>query len=618
MDDFDFNEKGNQKLLGEDKLVFNLEFLQYESLDPDFNLYEKDKDGNLKIKNQGDIFALLVNDKKSLFDTKKLEEDYNNLKTYKEEKAQTEADQKAKKEAEEKAKKETEEKEKQEEAKKAQEEKAQAEKSSSNKEEKTENSKDESNKDKESKTEIKVESNETSKEEKETKTDSNKEEEKDSTKKETKTQEKAQETKKAEENKKEEKAKEKKDQTKKQGLMPKLRMLFLGQPVPAMPVGAGQGTPLTEAEKQNIANKKFHVKTIFQTSNAGGAIQPYQYFKIHLDDELKVNDPNTLKPIIYNGRVIAKPTYNKDKDDNTITYDIVGTIPENISVPLDIPVDYNPDKITLDPDGTFTVINKVSGLGIVNPPKDLVPQRMDKNGNLAGSIIEPGRHDVIQIIDDEHDRTYSVNIDAHGKPAVENGKIKGINWTVKVHSTDDLKDLGFKLNLTAVEGSGLKEIKDVKLNGEPVTLTKQLENATGIVDSKHHNLDKNTKELLYTFYTPVERVQSAYMLDVSTILRNKNNTLGAARLVLDDVYKADAISEATPTRVGMNNRTTIQGKFKSANEAEWTVTDQVSSGDEKEPNANKGLPLETRKLEGSQNFKSGKSVVYGIDTDSES
>lgn len=373
---------------------------------------------------------------------------------------------------------------------------------------------------------------------------------------------------------------------------------------------------LTDSEKANLANKKFHVRTIFQTSNAGGAIQDYQYFKIHLDDELKVSDQNTLKPIIYNGRVIAKPSYDKEK--NIITYNIEGTIPENISVPLDIPVDYNVEKITLGSDGTFTVINKVSGLGIVNPPKDLVPQRIDKDGNPAGSIIEPGRHDVIQIFDNEHDRTYSVNIDAHGKPAVENGKIQGINWIVKVHSTDDLKNLGFRLNLTAVEGSGLKEIKDIKLNGQSVTLTKQLENATGIVDSKHHNLQTKATDLLYTFYTPVERVQSAYMLDVSGILTNKSNILGAARLVLDDVYNADAISEATPTRVGMNNRTTIQGKFKSANEAEWTITDQVSSGDEKGSNPNKGLPLETRTLEGSQNFESGRSVVYGIDTDSTS
>ena len=373
---------------------------------------------------------------------------------------------------------------------------------------------------------------------------------------------------------------------------------------------------LTDEEKANLDGKKFHILTRFDTSNANGPIQPGQFFNIHLDKQLTVKPTTKLEPIKYKGEVIATPKYN-DKD-NIIEYTIVKEIKENTQIPLNIPVDYNTEKITLGEDGTFTVINKVSGLGLIDPPKDLVPQRIDKNGSPAGSIIETGRHDVIQIFDNEHDRTYSVNVDAHGKPAVENGKIKGINWTVKVHSTDDLKNLGFRLNLTAVEGSGLKEIQDVKLNGQKVTLTKQLDGATGIVDSKHHNLDKNATDLLYTFFTPVERVQSAYMLDVSGILTNKNNILGAARLVLDDVYKADAISEATPTRVGMNNRTTIQGKFKSANEAEWTVTDQVSSGDEKEPNPNKGLPLETRKLEGSQDFNSGKSVVYGIDTNSSS
>lgn len=373
---------------------------------------------------------------------------------------------------------------------------------------------------------------------------------------------------------------------------------------------------LTDEEKANLDGKKFHILTRFDTSNANGPIQPGQFFNIHLDKQLTVKPTTKLEPIKYKGEVIATPKYN-DKD-NIIEYTIVKEIKENTQIPLNIPVDYNTEKITLGEDGTFTVINKVSGLGLIDPPKDLVPQRIDKNGSPAGSIIETGRHDVIQIFDNEHDRTYSVNVDAHGKPAVENGKIKGINWTVKVHSTDDLKNLGFRLNLTAVEGSGLKEIQDVKLNGSSVELKKQLENATGIVDSRHHTLDKNATDLLYTFFTPVERVQSAYMLDVSGILTNKNNILGAARLVLNDAYKADAISEATPTRVGMNNRTTIQGKFTSANEAEWTVTDQVSSGDEKEPNANKGLPLETRKLEGSQDFKSGKSVVYGIDTNSDS
>ncbi|MFR2717369.1 MAG: hypothetical protein ACLTA5_09110 [Anaerococcus obesiensis] len=86
MDDFDFNEKGIQKLFDEDKLLFNLEFIKYTSLDPDFELYEKDEKGNLKIKNQGDLFALIREDKIKLYNTNSLEEDYNKLKAYKEEK----------------------------------------------------------------------------------------------------------------------------------------------------------------------------------------------------------------------------------------------------------------------------------------------------------------------------------------------------------------------------------------------------------------------------------------------------------------------------------------------------------------------------------------------------
>ncbi|WP_236786226.1 SpaA isopeptide-forming pilin-related protein [Anaerococcus ihuae] len=627
MDDFDFNEKGNQKLLDEYKLIFNLELLQYESLDPEYNLYEKDQEGNLKIKNQGDIFALLVNDKKSLYDTKKLEEDYNNLKLYKEEKLQKEADQKAQKEAEERAKKETQEKQKEEEAKKAQEEKAKAEKSSSNKEEQSENSKEDSNKEKESKTEIKVESNESSNKEKEENTDSNKEE-KDSTKEETKSQEKKEDTNK-QENKKEtetqtnktkensqaktqEKSEEKKEE--KQGLMPKLRMLFLGRSEPAMPVGAGQGTPLTEAEKQNLANKKFHVKTIFQTSNAGGAIQSYQYFKIHLDDELMVKEGTVLEPIIYNGRVIAKPTYNKD--DNTITYNIEGTIPENISIDLNIPVDYNTENITLDKDGTFTVTNKVSGLG-VKAPKDLVPQKIDKNGNPAGSIIEPGRKDVTQIVDSS--RNYRLDIDSVGNPVIKNGEMVGINWVVKIESDKDLKnDLGMKMNFTLVEGSGLKEIESITSSDatEDIQNNDAIKGKTGIVDSKHSTINQSTKSYMYTIYTPISNRQADYVLDISTILTkdltNGQPYVGAVRSVMDKGYPKDKVEQDTPTRVGINNRTTIEGKFLSNTKAQWTITDGVCTLDN-----NNGLPLEDRTLEGA-NINSGKRVVYGVDNNTSS
>lgn len=663
MDDFDFNEKGNQKLLDEDKLIFNLEFLQYESLDPDFNLYEKDKDGNLKIKNQGDIFALIVNDKKSLYDTKKLEEDYNNLKLYKEEKAQ--------KEAEEKDKKETEEKQK-----------------------------EDPNKEKESKTEIKVESNESSKEEKETKTDSNKKEETkkseenkidsstnekqtdkniDSSSNEDKKEEKKiPATSKEKKEKKEEFSKlvkEKKEESKtsskkeKKGLLDGIKSLLgltdlqradkdlknaladekngleeiqnlltsfsekykLTQEdqaklmadneeaiknliekdadknfTPQMLMTAMESNDLTGGEKEKLSKKKFTIKTRFDASVKNGNILTTQTFTIKLDDKLTVKDPSTLKPIVdKSGNVIANPSY--DTNTNSITYNLVKPIKEDLQIPLEIPVDYNVENIKVDANGNFTVTNKVSGIG-VESPKDLVPQKIDRNGNPVGSIVEPGRNDVIQVIDDKNGE-YKVNTDSDGTPVVENGEMKGINWSIRISSNQDLKALGLKLNLTTVEGSGLGEIQNAKLNGtelKKTDFTDQLQGKLGIVDSKHHDLNSSSQELVYTFYTPVTNKQDSYMLDISVLIKEK---VGAVRLVQKEGYSQDRIDTATPTRVGMNNRTTIQGKFLANDKAQWTITDGISSGDE----SNKGMPLEDRTLSSGQSITSGKSAVYGLD-----
>ncbi|MDU4379023.1 MAG: SpaA isopeptide-forming pilin-related protein [Anaerococcus vaginalis] len=123
LDDFDFDEKGNQKLLNQDKLVFNLEFIKNISPDPNYNLFEQDEQGNWNIKNEGDIFALINEDKKNLYDTNSLKNDLNSLNAYKEERKQAE-EEKAQKEAEQKA----EEERKAEEEKKAAEEKAKEEK----------------------------------------------------------------------------------------------------------------------------------------------------------------------------------------------------------------------------------------------------------------------------------------------------------------------------------------------------------------------------------------------------------------------------------------------------------------------------------------------------------
>ena len=353
---------------------------------------------------------------------------------------------------------------------------------------------------------------------------------------------------------------------------------------------------------QGLENKKFTIRTRFDTSTRVGPIKTDQFFNIHLDDKLTVKNPSELKPI-YNGNTkIAEPKY--DKDTNTIKYKIVSEINENLQVPLNIDVDYNTANIKAGE--SFTVVNRISGLGVTNP-KALPAEKIDKNGNPAGTIIEEGGDDVVQIIG-EDDEDYKVNMDILGNPVVDGNELSGINWTLRVNSTVDLKDLGYKLNLTTVEGSGLGKIENVKVNGKSVDLDDQLEGQLGITDSKHHNLTESGQTLVYTFNTPVTNKQASYMIDVSTILTKKNNKVGALRHILKEGYSQEKIEVNSPNRTSMNNRTTIKGEFKSETTGEWTITDAVSTGD-----TNNGLPLKTRNLE-NQTLNSGKRAVYGINT----
>ena len=597
MDDFDFNKKGNQKLLNEDKLVFNLEFFKNTSPDPNFNIYEKDEEGNLEIKKEGDIFALVCDDKKSLYDTKNFKEEYDSLQALKEEKTKQAQEQKDKQEKE-KAEKEKAEKQEEEIAKK------QAQEQKDKKETKKEENK------KESKTEIKVSSGEISSDKKEN--EKQEEKDKNNNKEENKTpirEENEQEVSSKKENEKELssiKEDKKESKTEKRGFFRNFKSLLFGEERVPTPVGQGK-------DGLNLDGKKFHILTRFDTSNANGPIQAGQFFKIHLDKQLTVKPGTRLEPIKYKGEVIATPKYNSD---NTITYTITKDIPNNIQVSLDIPVDYNAANVELEKDGTFTVTNKVSGLGLIDPPKDLLPQKVDVNGNPAGSIIEPGRNDVTQIIE-AADSNYKVDMDAVANPVLKDGELKGYNWTIRISSDTDLNDLGLKANFTVVKGSGLGEISS---NDPNVKLTDQLEGALGIHDSKHHAPEKGQREITYNLYAPVQGMQEKYMMDISVILTNKkdkkgNPKVGAKRIVMDG-WPIDKVKETTPIRAGINNRTTILGKFTSENTAEWTVTDGVSTGDTgtAENPVDVKLPWETRTL-GNQTFQSGKVAVYGLNAD---
>ena len=356
----------------------------------------------------------------------------------------------------------------------------------------------------------------------------------------------------------------------------------------------------------NLEGKKFTISTIFLASVKEGPIGTHQYFDLILDKKLTVKDEKSLPNIEYNGRVIARPKYFPDE--NKIRYQIAEEIKQDLELPINVPVDYNTDNISLGADETFTVINKVKGLGVNNPPRDLLPQKVDKNGNPAGSIIEPGRHDVTQIIEPDNEN-YKVNMDATALPDIQNGELKGYNWKVMVASDTNLKSLDFKMNFTTVKGSGLGEIQTPSHNLSDNPIKGNL----GINDSKHYDHEANTRNLTLTFYTKVVNKQEKYMLDISTIVKDK---LGAKRVLAVEGYTKEKVIEETPTRVGLNNRTTIRGEFANNTSSKWTVTDAISTGDEKDDKGKKKdtkLPLETRILK-NQTIKSSNMAIYQVDT----
>lgn len=365
-----------------------------------------------------------------------------------------------------------------------------------------------------------------------------------------------------------------------------------------------------------IENNKFTILTRWDISNAAGTVRPGQFFTIKLDDKLKVKPETVLPELSHKDYgVIATPKYDENK--NTITYTLTKPISSKISVPIKIDVDYNTENI--DPKAKqFVIKNSVSGLGVVDS-KPLLPVAVDSNGNMLSTILEPGGKDVLQTL--EYGAKYKVDVKAFGVPVVENKEITKINWKVYVKGNQPLASLGYATNFTAVEGSGIGQIENLKafdanhseIPGESYPQNDGIVGRMGIVDSRHHTLAKQEiKEFYYTFSTPVTNKQTSYMLDISVALtKSPSKRVGAVRFILPDGYDQSRVEENSPTRVGMNNRTTVKGEFTSEQTAAWTITDAVSTGD-----ANEGLPLVSRKLSDNQDMSpgasSGRTAVYTL------
>ena len=212
-------------------------------------------------------------------------------------------------------------------------------------------------------------------------------------------------------------------------------------------------------------------------------------------------------------------------------------------------------------------------------------------------------------------------MDAHGSPVVKDGKLVAVSWSVTFTSTKDLLSLGLSSNATTVKGSGLGDFNNLLLNGyelrtkEDGLSTNEIEGQLGIVASKNHTLNKSLREVRYTFETKITNPQEKYALDLSVALKNEKKT-GAVRLVYDAADNKSYMEDTTSKRVGINNRTTILGEFSSDTTARWTVTDQVSTGDNtKKENPVIGFPLATRELTGDQTLKSARMAVYRLNPD---
>lgn len=377
----------------------------------------------------------------------------------------------------------------------------------------------------------------------------------------------------------------------------------------ADPVGA---SPLT------LDDKKFTIRTRLDTSTITGAIQPGQFFEIKLDPRLTVKPGTTLPNIVNDGTVLATPEYIEGT--NTIKYTVKNPIAKNLKIPLAIDVDYNVAKINeLDENkNTHPINNSISGLGVVRPVK-LPEVLVNNNGDIVNGITEPDGHEVLQIV--EPGTNYKVFMDAHGTPVVKDGKLVAINWYVTFTSTKDLKELGLSSNATTVKGSGLGDFSNLLLNGKELRTEadglsrNEIEGQFGIVASKNHTLQDSTREVRYTFETKITNPQEKYALDLSVAL-NKMKKTGAVRLIYDAADNKSYMEDTTSKRAGINNRTTILGEFSSDTTARWTVTDQVSTGDNtKKEDPVVGFPLATRELTGDQTLTSAKMAVYRLDPD---
>lgn len=367
----------------------------------------------------------------------------------------------------------------------------------------------------------------------------------------------------------------------------------------------------------SFETKKFRLKTTM-TAKAFPIwqIPKYWTFDVKIGDYLKP-DPNYPLKNLYDpdnpSVVIAKPTYNPNT--HTITYTYEKSISSTKTLVIDQYLAFDTVNI-----GDKEKIDINISVEPKNNPKQQMPTKTvyrDDRSSVITSAFEvefdengePNLNNQYKFF--EYGPSYKVTFDAKSTPIVEDRKMVAIDWEITFDGNGRKlgeEDLKLITNFTAVENSGIKNINDVKLNGQPLTnLEPNFSNEFLINDSKNVVGKHSSDKYIFTFRTPVERQQQAYILDIAAKLGKVNRT-GAVRLIQPYIDGVDLAYES-PTVLKYSNRVTNKGEFLSEDQIRWTLTEEVSSGDDGI------LPLVTRALSDNQTIASFKVAHYILNGD---
>ncbi|MSS77499.1 hypothetical protein FYJ26_03605 [Anaerococcus sp. WCA-380-WT-2B] len=465
LDNFDFENKGYTRFAEEkDKLFFNLDFYKYISPDPNFNLYEEDSEGNLKIKNKGDLLAVLTDDKVKKYDTDSLESDFSLLKQYKEEKSKAEEEKK------------TEEK-KTEEDKKA--------------EENTEKEKTEEDKKSEEKTEEKTEEDKKAEQEANTEKENKDQEEKSEEKK----QEEPSNFDKADKELKDALANPKNGIKEIQDLLHELGEKYILTPDEEEKLMSANDKAIKDLVKKDqeenfrpnnlrvsnsFSDKEFQVNTSLQVmATSTWPIPTGWYFDLKIGPYLKADGTYSLKQLKDNsGKVVATPSYVEDGDNHYIRYTFVRSIKSNINLDINQSLAFDTDNIG----NSDSIDVNISLAPKNNPEQDLLTKTVNLTdsspviGNTSYIINEQTGDETVypyklswtskqSIIDSNGNRSSSMFIDQNDL---------NVLWDIEVDTSplagtkgENLDFSKLNISLFSSAAQGLRNFK-YKLSTSPI------------------------------------------------------------------------------------------------------------------------------------------------------